>query len=176
MAGSVTCWDRLGRYKAASKALAALRVAQNRMGPSVGYEAAAKRLGCTEKGNGHAKRFLVAWHATGCPAHISPKRKQPSVHGKRTAAQSDTVRAMPSVLFFLTPEWRNLRYQALKRSHGKCECCGRSPAAHGIALHVDHVKPRSKHPKLALELSNLQVLCETCNLGKGNQDSTDWRA
>jgi 5-methylcytosine-specific restriction endonuclease McrA len=28
---------------------------------------------------------------------------------------------------------------------------------------------------LELTLSNLQVLCEDCNLGKSNTDATDWR-
>ena len=36
-------------------------------------------------------------------------------------------------------------------------------------IHVDHIKPRSKYPKLALDQSNLQPLCETCNLKKGDK-------
>ena len=75
--------------------------------------------------------------------------------------------------FYETDEWRMIRYEALKRSRGCCECCG---ARGGEAiLHVDHIKPRSKYPHLELVLSNLQVLCEACNLGKGNHDETDWR-
>lgn len=42
-------------------------------------------------------------------------------------------------------------------------------------MHVDHIKPRSKYPALELVLSNLQVLCEDCNLGKLAHDETDWR-
>jgi hypothetical protein len=42
-------------------------------------------------------------------------------------------------------------------------------------LHVDHIKSRSKHPDLALEITNLQVLCADCNIGKSNTDETDWR-
>jgi 5-methylcytosine-specific restriction endonuclease McrA len=34
-------------------------------------------------------------------------------------------------------------------------------------LTVDHIKPRSKYPGLALVLSNLQVLCRRCNSSKG---------
>ena len=41
-------------------------------------------------------------------------------------------------------------------------------------VHVDHIKPRSKYPKLALVKSNLQVMCEDCNLGKVNTDTIDW--
>lgn len=72
--------------------------------------------------------------------------------------------------FFFTREWNELRYRALVRSGGRCECCGA-----GKTLHVDHIKPRSKYPELALELANLQVLCGNCNLGKGAWDETDWR-
>jgi hypothetical protein len=53
-------------------------------------------------------------------------------------------------------------------------CCGARPTE-ANPLHVDHIKPRSKFPHLALSLSNLQVLCRQCNLGKSNTDDTDWR-
>ena len=72
-------------------------------------------------------------------------------------------------------EWRQLRYKALKRAGGRCECCGATPATSGEPLHVDHIKPKSIYPKLALELGNLQVLCADCNIGKGNWDETNWR-
>lgn len=76
--------------------------------------------------------------------------------------------------FYASWEWAELRYKALKLNDGKCELCGASKAS-GAQLHVDHIKPRSKHPKLELVLSNLQVLCRTCNRGKSNKDETDWR-
>ena len=76
--------------------------------------------------------------------------------------------------FYETDEWRQVRYQALKRNDGRCECCGRRPSAEN-PLHVDHIKPRSKFPELALQISNLQVLCADCNYGKSNIDQTDWR-
>jgi 5-methylcytosine-specific restriction endonuclease McrA len=77
--------------------------------------------------------------------------------------------------FFLSGEWRIVRYKALKRSKGCCDCCGARGSAK-TPLHVDHIKPRSRFPDLALELNNLQVLCEACNLGKLNWDTTDWRS
>lgn len=73
--------------------------------------------------------------------------------------------------FINSPLWRKLRYQALLTYGRKCMCCGSTDGP----FHVDHIKPRSKHPELALTLSNLQVLCEDCNLGKGAWDETDWR-
>lgn len=82
---------------------------------------------------------------------------------------------IPSPSFYEMPEWRELRYQVLVKHKGKCLCCGRSYAEHGVVIHVDHIKPKSKYPKLVLEISNLQILCEDCNMGKSNKDETDWR-
>ena len=76
--------------------------------------------------------------------------------------------------FLRSFEWRRVRYLALKENNGRCELCGRS-VKDGIILNVDHVKPRRKHPELALDVKNLQVLCNSCNHGKGNIDDTDWR-
>ena len=54
-------------------------------------------------------------------------------------------------------------------------CCGRSKKEHGVVIHVDHIKPRSKFPELALEFDNLQILCDDCNIGKCNKYEDDWR-
>jgi len=78
--------------------------------------------------------------------------------------------------FYKSREWLELRYRVLKTYKAKCMCCGRSPREHGIVLHVDHIKPRSKYPKLELNFDNMQVLCAACNCGKSNIDNTDWRA
>lgn len=75
--------------------------------------------------------------------------------------------------FYQSQAWRMLRYQALKLYGSKCACCGRKPP--GVLLHVDHVKPVRNFPELALEIENLQILCEDCNIGKGAWDETDWR-
>lgn len=71
-------------------------------------------------------------------------------------------------------EWRKLRMQVLKKYGASCQCCGATPDD-GVKINVDHIKPRRKYPHLALAESNLQVLCEVCNHGKGNWDETDWR-
>ncbi len=80
----------------------------------------------------------------------------------------------PQDNFFTSGAWRELRYRVLVAHGGRCQCCGRT-ASDGVVIHVDHIKPRSKHPELALDEKNLQVLCEDCNLGKSNKDDTDWR-
>ena len=77
--------------------------------------------------------------------------------------------------FLKTFEWLRLRMTALANSEGRCECCGAS-AKDGVQLNVDHVMPRKKFPHLALELSNLQILCHDCNYGKGNDFMIHWKS
>lgn len=81
----------------------------------------------------------------------------------------------PTTDFYSSRAWREVRYKALVSNGNKCQCCGRSPTD-GVVLHVDHVKPRSKHPNLELDVHNLQILCADCNIGKSNKDETDWRS
>ena len=76
--------------------------------------------------------------------------------------------------FYVSREWRRLRYKVLAKRGACCECCG-STAADGAVMHVDHIKPRSRSPELELVAENLQILCEACNVGKGARDCTDWR-
>lgn len=73
--------------------------------------------------------------------------------------------------FYLSREWRELRYSVLERRGNSCECCRRND----LPIHVDHIQPRSLRPDLELDESNLQILCVDCNIGKGNRYSTDWR-
>lgn len=82
--------------------------------------------------------------------------------------------------FYYSWEWRTLRMEVLKASGRRCQCCGATPADTGtdgkkVRLVVDHIKPLSKFWSLRLERSNLQVLCDECNQGKGAWDETDWR-
>lgn len=75
--------------------------------------------------------------------------------------------------FYSTYEWAQLRYKTLLLHGKKCQCCRASPP--DVRLNVDHIKNRRDHPELALDIKNTQVLCELCNKGKGNWDSTDHR-
>jgi hypothetical protein len=70
--------------------------------------------------------------------------------------------------------WNKLRYLVLKRDGGRCCLCGRG-VADGVKLHVDHIIPASICPERYYDPDNLQTLCEECNLGKSDLDSTDWR-
>ncbi|MDE2096550.1 MAG: HNH endonuclease [Patescibacteria group bacterium] len=72
--------------------------------------------------------------------------------------------------FYASDAWLRLRYAAIAKYGRKCMACGSTDK-----IHVDHIKPRSRFPELELELSNLQILCHDCNMGKSNVDYTDWR-
>lgn len=68
--------------------------------------------------------------------------------------------------FYNSPEWKNVRAQVVSERPRICESCGRRIRS-ARDLTVDHIMPRSKFPDLALEKSNLQVLCRRCNSAKG---------
>lgn len=60
-----------------------------------------------------------------------------------------------------------LRFLVMKRDHFACRHCGASPAKDpSVELHLDHIVPWSEGGRTALD--NLQTLCVSCNLGKGN--------
>ncbi len=70
-----------------------------------------------------------------------------------------------------------IRHEVLRLNGGRCVLCGLAARqlGLGVRLEVDHIKPRSTHPELSLDINNLQVLCSVCNKGKLNYDSSDWR-
>jgi len=59
-----------------------------------------------------------------------------------------------------------LRWNVYERDNFKCCACGHG-REEGVKLHVDHIIPVSQGG--LTEMGNLQVLCATCNLGKGNR-------
>ncbi|HDG1708605.1 TPA: HNH endonuclease [Kluyvera ascorbata] len=92
----------------------------------------------------------------------------------RREQQQKQQEANNAGVFYRSKEWRRLRYQAFRKYGNKCCVCGRG-ASDGMVMHVDHIKPRSLHPHLALELSNLQIMCNECNVSKSNKDEVKWR-
>ena len=58
--------------------------------------------------------------------------------------------------------WRRLRLLALQRDHYLCQhCLGKNIIRKATEVH--HIKPRSEHPELALDLDNLVSLCWDCH-------------
>ena len=93
--------------------------------------------------------------------------KQPVVY--RSKHELPIVKRSTQTNFYRTKAWRELRLSILLASDCSCKICGNT-SEKGAVLHVDHIKPRSLYPELALEESNLQVLCEDCNIGKSDSD------
>jgi HNH endonuclease len=82
--------------------------------------------------------------------------------------------------FYDSWDWRTLRMKALKINGARCQCCGADRndidmTGNPVRIVVDHIKPISKYWDLRLSLSNLQIMCDECNMGKGSWDETDWR-
>lgn len=113
------------------------------------------------------------------------KKKRENVQAQRTLLQIVAPVALPKHdaaynvddyhLFMRSEAWRGLRYLALRIYGNKCKACGRG-AEDNIKIHVDHIRPCSLDWSRRLDLLNLQVLCEDCNLGKSNLFQDDWRA
>ena len=72
--------------------------------------------------------------------------------------------------FYASPEWKLLRDEVIKEQGRICRLC-RTAIDSDADVTVDHVRPRSKHPELALSKGNLQVLCRPCNSSKGDREA-----
>jgi 5-methylcytosine-specific restriction endonuclease McrA len=98
-----------------------------------------------------------------------------AVHAARLRAaqgfcDTTVVKKRKPDVFYETWEWKAARYTALRRYGRICACCGWEPGnSAGNWLVVDHIKPRALRPDLALNVDNLQVLCNDCNMGKGRR-------
>ena len=101
----------------------------------------------------------------------TPKKRKPRKSAKVEPRKADFCTTRD---FLESYAWRKLRMRVLLQHGPRCMCCGATPQD-GAVMNVDHIKPRLTHPELALDFDNLQILCNLCNHGKGNWDTTDWR-
>jgi 5-methylcytosine-specific restriction endonuclease McrA len=97
---------------------------------------------------------------------------KPTPFDRERAAKSGPTEFMIKD-FYASWEWKRLSFD-VKQTRGRvCECCGaRAPA---VKIITDHIKPLRKYWHLRLDRTNLQVLCDDCNMGKGSRDETDFR-
>lgn len=63
--------------------------------------------------------------------------------------------------FYRSEEWIKARDLCLATKGRVCVGCGATKL-----IQVDHIKPRSKFPELALDQSNLRPFCWPCNKAK----------
>ena len=80
---------------------------------------------------------------------------------KSRPAKQKTLRQ----IFESSNEWKGLRAKFMRDNTQVCVKCGATDH-----LNVDHIKPKSKYRHLALEWSNLQILCWSCNKAKAAHD------
>lgn len=73
--------------------------------------------------------------------------------------------------FYKSEAWLALRRKVISAYGRRCMKCNVMPRV----VHVDHIKPRSRHRELELDFNNLQVLCKKCNIEKSNIHETDYR-
>lgn len=78
-----------------------------------------------------------------------------------------TKRVRPEI----TPsEWNKLKKLIFEKYGKVCLKCGSTEH-----ISLDHIKPYSIYPELAVDLDNLQPLCRSCNSSKGNRKIVDYR-
>lgn len=127
------------------------------------------------------KKSFTAWQEL--PSHPTVptmtkaeknRRKRDRRKARRDAAIKVVVTRSTKDAFYESWEWKHKRLEAIKLHGRKCLCCGAGPE-HGVRIVVDHIKPLGEFWELRLDLNNLQVLCNDCNMGKGNRDFTDFR-
>lgn len=70
--------------------------------------------------------------------------------------------------FYQSWEWKKLRFEILKLYGAKCMLCGATNQDSKIC--VDHIKPLGSFWHLRLDVNNLQVLCNDCNMGKSTEE------
>jgi 5-methylcytosine-specific restriction endonuclease McrA len=114
------------------------------------------------------------------PGYVSKRKKKLLNHRQIVRKNSHAARIeryskarIANLNFLESNAWRMKRFEAFAKYGNICQCCGMRPPQ--VTLHVDHVKPRMTHPELALDITNLQILCEACNIGKGARYSMDFR-
>lgn len=82
--------------------------------------------------------------------------------------------------FYKSWEWRSARVKVLQRFSASCQLCGASSkhldmTGEPVRVVVDHIYPLHTHWDMRLDASNLQVLCDECNQGKGAWNTSDFR-
>lgn len=99
---------------------------------------------------------------------IAECSKQVILRTGEHGASFHTVKATMEFTFTMERQKRNVparvRHLMIK-GHPWCSCCG-AKAGPEVRLHVDHIVPLAKGG--SNEITNLQVLCDSCNLGKGS--------
>jgi len=103
------------------------------------------------------KAEIAAWNKT-------YYNNNPAPYINRVRARKQRLSMMPS---YTEQEW-----QLVRERTPNCVGCGVLLST--VKVHRDHIVPLSKGGSNTIE--NLQPLCVTCNLSKGDKDMAEWMA
>lgn len=88
-------------------------------------------------------------------------------------AEQRKTRQEEEQTFYMSPEWTKLRDLVIKEEGRVCAECHRH-IKNDSDVTVDHIRPRSRYPDLALKRENLRVLCRSCNSQKGDREFEEY--
>lgn len=100
------------------------------------------------------------------------ERQEQVVLRTHELAEERRKRIEEEQLFYSSPEWAKLRGLVIKEEGRVCAHCHRH-IKNDSDVTVDHIRPRSKYPDLALRRENLRVLCRKCNSVKKDKELVD---
>lgn len=98
------------------------------------------------------------------PKQISAKLSLPLsiIYKIISKVKRDSYGKTSETLIYKTSKYKEWRALVLTRDNHKCVNCGFSGNKDN-PLQVDHIKPRSLYPELALTVSNGRTLCLRCH-------------
>jgi hypothetical protein len=102
-------------------------------------------------------RLILKYKPTGLETHAK-------IYYAENVNQED-INQIKSFFNGRVPISAGLRYQVLNRDNHTCQTCGRKSPE--VVLHIDHIIPVSRGGPTTID--NLRVLCEECNLGRGDR-------
>lgn len=118
----------------------------------------------------HKQRIREAKVARGFKGPMYGKKHSEETKAARSKAAIENGHHLhfPNNICPETGKWKGGRELYLKRAVRKrddftCQVCGMKDEE---IMQVDHIKPKSLHPELALDMNNLQTLCPNCHARK----------
>lgn len=113
-----------------------------------------------------ARRYFNRRHAEPVDSEIT--KHQRSIY--QVLFQEELRERIEDERFYTSQEWRILRVNFLRtrrklNGHYVCDYC-QKPIWYDVT--IDHFKPRSRFPDLALEIGNLRLAHRQCNSSKGD--------
>ncbi|MGR9130804.1 HNH endonuclease [Rhizobium leguminosarum] len=126
------------------------------------------------------KRVGQAEHVRNMRAEALKKAEQESLAKAGPPKCSHIPSKQEKHEFYKSWKWRAARVKVLQHFSASCQLCGASSkhfdmTGDPVRIVVDHIYPLHTHWHMRLDASNLQVLCDECNQGKGAWNTADFR-